>query len=138
MIEAWGRGFDKIRDACARYDSAPLPVYYISESGVMVLCKPCEKYMILLHGGDSTDSNGRKWSKMVDNLTESEMEKMQAILEYLLERESISSAKGRELTGKSATTVKRYLRRLCEANILEPYGVTSDKLYKKKAENGRT
>ena len=26
MIETWGRGFDKIREACAKYD-APLPEY---------------------------------------------------------------------------------------------------------------
>ena len=49
MIEAWGRGFDKIREACAKYD-APLPEYNISASGIMVLCKACDKYLELLHG----------------------------------------------------------------------------------------
>jgi len=130
MIEAWGRGFDKIREACSRYDDTPLPEYNISETGVMVLCKPCERYMKLLHGGEPAANNGRRWPKMAEGLAESEIEKMRAILEYLQESESIDNAKGRELTGKSATTVKRYLKRLCEANILEPYGVTSDKLYK--------
>ena len=46
---AWGRGFDKIREACAKYD-APLPEYNISASGIMVLCKACDKYLELLYG----------------------------------------------------------------------------------------
>ncbi len=49
MIEARGREFDKIREACAKYD-APLPEYNISASGIMVLCKACDKYLELLHG----------------------------------------------------------------------------------------
>ena len=31
MIEAWGRGFDKIKEACARYEG-PLPEYDINKS----------------------------------------------------------------------------------------------------------
>lgn len=47
MIEAWGRGFEKIREACALYDG-PLPEYEINEAGIMVLCKACDKYLGLL------------------------------------------------------------------------------------------
>ncbi len=47
MIEAWGRGFEKIREACALY-GGPLPEYEINESGIMVLCKACDKYLGLL------------------------------------------------------------------------------------------
>ena len=49
MIEAWGRGFDKIKEACEKYD-APLPEYDISENGIMVLCKACDRYLRILHG----------------------------------------------------------------------------------------
>ncbi len=48
MIEAWGRGFDKIKEACAKYDGR-LPEYNISTSGIMVLCKACDKYLELLN-----------------------------------------------------------------------------------------
>lgn len=48
MIEAWVRGFDKIKDACAKYDGR-LPEYNISASGIMVLCKACDKYLDLLN-----------------------------------------------------------------------------------------
>ncbi len=45
----WGRGFDKIRDGCNKYDG-PLPEYDISEEGVMVQCKSCDRYLALLRG----------------------------------------------------------------------------------------
>ena len=48
MIEAWGRGFDKIKEACAKYNGR-LPEYNISVSGIMVLCKVCDKYLELLN-----------------------------------------------------------------------------------------
>ena len=47
MIEAWGRGFEKIKEACSLYDG-PLPEYEINESGIMVLCKACDRYLELL------------------------------------------------------------------------------------------
>ena len=47
MIEAWGRGFEKIKEACGLYDG-PLPEYEINESGIMVLCKACDRYLALL------------------------------------------------------------------------------------------
>lgn len=57
MIKAWGRGFDKIREACAKYD-APLPEYNISASGIMVLCKACDKYLELLRDASHYDQGG--------------------------------------------------------------------------------
>lgn len=43
----WGRGFEKIKEACGAYDG-PLPEYEINESGIMVLCKACDRYIELL------------------------------------------------------------------------------------------
>ena len=47
MIEAWGRGFDKIKEACEVYDG-PLPEYDINGVGIMVFCKACNKYLELM------------------------------------------------------------------------------------------
>lgn len=55
MIEAWGRGFDKIKVACAVY-GGPLLEYEISKSGIMVLCKTCDKYMGLFNRHDQSPS----------------------------------------------------------------------------------
>jgi ATP-dependent DNA helicase RecG len=131
MIEAWGRGFDKIREACAKYDDAPLPEYDISETGVMVLCKPCARYMRLLNNGDSVSANERTWSNMIESLSEHERKNMDVILNYLNDNMMIDNAKGRELTGKSAPTVNRYLRRMREVGILEKNGSTYDSVYTK-------
>ena len=64
MIEAWGRGFDKIKEACARYNS-PLPEYNISKSGIMVLCKACDKYLRQLKGDDHHDQVGYDVVKLI-------------------------------------------------------------------------
>lgn len=49
MIEAWGRGFDKIKDSCDIYDG-PLPEYDINADGIMVLCKASDRYLRLMNG----------------------------------------------------------------------------------------
>jgi ATP-dependent DNA helicase RecG len=57
MIEAWGRGFEKIKEACGLYDG-PLPEYEINESGIMVLCRACARYLGLLRNdGQNHDQN---------------------------------------------------------------------------------
>jgi len=53
LIEAWGRGFEKIKEACGSCGS-PLPEYRISESGIMVLCKACAPYLQLLKANSSS------------------------------------------------------------------------------------
>lgn len=65
MIEAWGRGFEKIREACEIYD-APLPEYEINKSGIMVLCRACDKYLELLRGaGRHHNQNGQDMVMMI-------------------------------------------------------------------------
>ena len=49
LIEAWGRGFDKIAAGCKEYGGA-LPTYDIGEAGVMVKCEACPAYLALLEG----------------------------------------------------------------------------------------
>jgi len=135
MIEVWGRGFDKIRDACAKYDNAPLPEYDIGEAGVMVLCKPSEKYMNLLCSSESVSDYDRY---MTDKLTDKEAKSMASILVYLHENSVISNEKGRELTGKSAATVKRYLKKLCDAGVLEQIGSNKNTIYTKVIDRYRS
>lgn len=65
MIEAWGRGFEKIREACALYDG-PLPEYEINEAGIMVLCKACDRYLGLLRNdGQHHDQVGHDVVMMI-------------------------------------------------------------------------
>ena len=65
MIEAWGRGFEKIREACALYDGQ-LPEYEINEAGIMVLCKACDRYLGLLRNdGQNHDQFGHDVVMMI-------------------------------------------------------------------------
>ena len=57
MIEAWGRGFEKIKEACGLYDG-PLPEYEINASGIMVLCKACDRYLELLRNDGQKHGKG--------------------------------------------------------------------------------
>lgn len=67
MIEAWGRGFEKIKETCGLYDG-PLPGYEINEAGIMVLCKAC--YLGLLrddgqHPDHYPNQNGQDLNKLI-------------------------------------------------------------------------
>ena len=74
MIEAWGRGFEKIREACALYDGL-LPEYGINEAGIMVLCKACDKYLGLLrkdarHPDHYPNQNSQDLNKLIIDFCE--------------------------------------------------------------------
>jgi predicted HTH transcriptional regulator len=68
--------------------------------------------------------------RVSDVLSEAEMKKVKPILDYLESHETITPKEARNLTGKSAATVRRYLALLCEYEILESIGNTSAVLYK--------
>lgn len=126
MIEAWGRSFEKIREACALYDG-PLPEYGINEAGIMVLCKACDKYIELLSSNkkiDSITSDERIMSEL-------KKEPIVKIVNYLKDNEEITTAKGVEITGKSEAQVRRYLKVLCNLGIIESTRTTKGNVYVK-------
>lgn len=127
MIEAWGRGFDKIREACAKYNAA-LPEYTISESGIMVLCKACDKYLQLLTGNknNSLVSDKRIMSELMSGKMK---EPIQQILEYLKYNNTITTTKGMEITGKSEAQVLRYLKVLTDFGVIASKKTTKGNKY---------
>ncbi len=127
MIEAWGRGFDKIKEACVKYDGR-LPEYNISASGVMVLCKACDKYLELLFGykNHSLISNERIMSELISGKMK---EPVQQILDYLKDNDTITTMIGKELTGKSEAQVRRYLKALTDCGVIESKKVTKGNIY---------
>ncbi len=95
MIEAWGRGFDKIKEACAKY-GGHLPEYNISASGIMVLCKACDKYLELLHDE----------LHLVQNEQDDEQDIVKAIITFCAEPKS-----AKEIVEKFAFPNRLYLKR---------------------------
>ena len=137
MIEAWGRGFDKIKEACARYDG-PLPEYNISKSGVMVLCKACDRYLALLSGGKENSNSVSETknetsfeTKMKQVLKPKEYKKLEPIIEKLAAQETVSIQEVMELTKKSRTTAWRYMQILIDCNVVEVSGNTNNVSYKR-------
>lgn len=137
MIEAWGRGFEKIQEACALYDG-PLPEYEINEAGIMVLCKACDRYLELLRDGvhqpvqnvqdDSLISCDRIMS---EKMSELKKESIVKIVDYLKYNEEITTSKGMEITGRSEAQVRRYLKFLCNVGIIKSTRATKGNIYVK-------
>jgi len=127
MIEAWGRGFEKIKEACAKYDG-PLPEYNVSASGIMVLCKACDKYLKLLSGDESNSLIPDE--RIVSELMSGKMkEPVQKILEYLKDNDTITTAIGKEITSKSEAQVRRYLKALTDCGVIKSKKTTKGNMY---------
>lgn len=110
-------------------EKIPYPDIDANSRGVMVLCKPCEKYNKLLnkkHGKDTLSN------MQLEKLSQEEQVRMAPILKYLDDNSIITNAIGRDLLGKSVATTKRYLNRLCEAGILEQKGAGRSSYYERK------
>ncbi len=127
MIEAWGRGFEKIKEACAKYDG-PLPEYNISASGIMVLCKACDKYLKLLSGEENNSliSDERIMSELMNGKMK---EPVQQIFEYLKNHDTITTTIGKKITGKSEAQVRRYLRALTDCGVIKSKKTTKGNMY---------
>ena len=130
MIEAWGRGFEKIKEACGLYNG-PLPEYEINESGIMVLCKACDRYLELLSGKEKVDSLISDERIMSEKMSELKKESIIKIVNYLKENAEITTAKGSEITGKSESQVKRYFKALCDLGIIKRTRTTKGNVYVK-------
>ena len=128
MIEAWGRGFEKIREACALYDG-PLPEYEINEAGIMVLCKACDRYLELIPAKEKVDSIISDERIMSGKMSELRKEPIVKIVNYLKDNEEITTAKGVEITGKSEAQVRRYLKVLCNLGIIKSTRTTKGNVY---------
>lgn len=110
-------------------EKAPYPNIDTNSRGVMVLCKPCEKYKRLLsekYGKDTLPN------MQLQKLSQEEQVRMASILKYLDDNSIITNAIGRDLLGKSVATTKRYLNRLCEVGILKQKGAGRSSYYERR------
>jgi len=137
MIEAWGTGFEKIKEACNKHGT-PLPEYKISSNGVMVLCRPNEKYTKLLNGEyieESVDKKSahkseRTLSELLSELlTAKNYEKILPLIPHLEANDSITPKEAELLVEKSPATTRRYLGLLTDVKVLEPTGKANNTTY---------
>lgn len=130
MIEAWGRGFEKIREACKLYDGA-LPEYEMDEAGIMVRCVACNRYLDLLPANEKRNSLIFDERIMSEKMSELKKAAIIKIVSYLQDNEEITTAKGVEITGKSEAQVRRYLKDLCDLGIIKSTRSTKGNVYVK-------
>jgi len=124
MIEAWGRSFDKIKEVCTLHNT-PLPEYDIQSTGIMVLCKPNEKYMDLLRGRNAEADNDKEFvdkyvDEFVNKCVESEVQK--SILRLIQKQPTISAKTIAGSIGMSPRGVQKNIDSLKRLGILERVG----------------
>lgn len=124
MIEAWGRGFEKIKSVCKDTYNTPLPEYMITDTGIMVLCKPNSKYAEISNNKKESVNNGHNTDHNVldRELTDTEKIIYTAVVDQLMKGEFVNNSSLRNTTGKSSATIKRVLSKMCDAGIIVKIG----------------
>ena len=117
MIEAWGRGFDKIRAACDALYHTPVPEYDITAEGIMVHCKANQRYLEL---------SGQEWVKtdgpIMSQFREDEMPFVREILKLIDQNGCVKNADVKAMMGKSPATAKRLLTKMVSAHLIAREG----------------
>ncbi len=127
MIEAWGRGFDKIRKGCEEY-GGPLPKYDFS-GGVMVLCNACDLYLQLMRENAAVETSSENditkqnhsvglSEKLSDKLSDKEMD----VLKLLTENPAYTTSYLAGKLGVSRVTITKRLKNLKDKGVIERIG----------------
>ena len=126
MIEAWGRGFDKIKAACDELYHTPIPEYDITTDGIMVHCKANQRYLEL---------SGQEWVKADDPIMsafrDDELPFVDAILKMIDQKGYVKNADVKAMMGKSAATAKRLLSKMVSAHLIMLEGTGRGQRYVK-------
>ncbi|MBR1494010.1 MAG: putative DNA binding domain-containing protein [Acidaminococcaceae bacterium] len=139
-IEHWGRGIEKICDACKEI-GAEIPRYELRGNGIRVHFAALQSALIE-EGKEKESQNANAKVSLendsfeymiakLDNLSDKDKDKLLPIIDYLKTHDAITRQKAEELTKKSLSTVTRYLQRLIEMEILIPEGQSVSTVYKR-------
>lgn len=113
MIEAWGRGFDKIKAACDALYHTPVPEYDISADGIMVYCRAHELYSRL-----TTEDRLGIDESILSRFRDDERNTVIQIMKAVAETGSVNNTETRTITGKSKPTVTRLLAKMRDQGLL--------------------
>jgi len=136
LTEGRNTGFKKILDAL-QSNGSPLPEFETDEAHDYFVSR------LYIHPAflDDTSSNQNLLqnetsfeTRMKQVLKHNDYEKLLPIIVILAEKGEISSVEAVAVSGKSRTTVWRYLQKLVDAGVVEDEGTTTDKVYRVKRE----
>lgn len=122
FIEAWGRGFEKIKEECNTFNT-PMPEIEINTEGIIIKCTPSKIYLDLL--ATETDSlndtktgtlNGTKTGTLnsFENLSDIE----QNIISSLFKNPNATQNDLSKILNIPLRTIKRCMSSLKEQNII--------------------
>lgn len=128
MIEAWGRGFDKIRSACEALFETPMPEYNISDNGIMVRCNANALYLQLMNenrlGIDES---------ILRRFRDDERNTVMIIMDMLSATEFVTSSQIRNKLSRPKASVARLLSKMCDEGLLQAVGAGRATKYQKSA-----
>lgn len=129
MIEAWGRGFDKIRSACEALFETPMPEYNISDNGIMVRCNANALYLQLMNenrlGIDES---------ILRRFRDDERNTVMIIMDMLSVTEFVTSSQIRNKLSRPKASVARLLSKMCDEGLLQAVGAGRATKYQKSAQ----
>lgn len=119
FIESWGRGFEKIKNECQKYNT-PIPEIDIKTSGVMIKCNPSKNYMELLNR--IKVQNGQKNVGLDVGLDVGLNEIQIKILKMIKENKNITQKEIALRLKTTSRTIERNISILKEMNKIERVG----------------
>lgn len=121
FIESWGRGFEKIKDECKKYN-VPLPNVEINSDGVMLKCIPSKTYIKVLNEMNTKNSNSNFANNFTDNFTNRFTDIEIKILESIKNEPTISQARLSEKIGVSKRTITNNMNNLQRRQLIKRVG----------------
>ena len=128
MIEAWGRGFDKIKTACDALFKTPMPEYNISDNGIMVRCNANALYLQLMNenrlGIDES---------ILRRFRDDERNTVMIIMDMLSVTEFVTNSQIRDRLSRPKASVARLLSKMCDEGLLQAVVAGRATKYQKSA-----
>ncbi len=124
FIEAWGRGYEKIREAFQK-ENLEIPVFEEVRGGIMATIKR-EKFMAIQAKGDDIENGKDVVDAVIDNVVE-KLSERQLIIYKLIKKSVIDNVvvTAKSLASKmslSPRTIQRDLTKLKDLNVIKHKG----------------
>jgi ATP-dependent DNA helicase RecG len=113
MVESWGRGYDKIIEACEETGTA-LPIVEADFGGLMVRIEESQKFRELRQEHSSLSQDATE--NATENATEKELLALIAVNPHITQIELANRTK------KHRATISRWIKSLKEAGLIERVG----------------